>query len=513
MIVDGQYEQATLILEQGLLNLKERSQWQAAFDLVVQIPSEIRLDSLIIAPVYAQILMGTRQVELLLEFSEAALKVHEERTRAKLLCYQAQAFFEKNQLSKVIENLKAAIPFLENQNLGFGQKLFGLTEFMLGNLWEKHFLIAEGLLEGRQLGFLYLDYGYCFSEAGRIQKAIAKTSKALRYFKQDFYFLAWTRFNLGQYASRANSPEAERHLLECLRLTQNPKAAEIRPMALNALAFYRRSLGEWARAEFLFRESMQIAVDNFDRQQAILGLARTLRLSGRVGESLEVLEETQTSPQMNVEVVRALSTLALNDLRSTRECLDRVPAHLTATDAVFANVARAELARREGRLDEAVNHLESIPVNTLHAREEVRAWPELFALRRVAGKPTPEPLEYPDGLMVQVRARGSLKVSVNTRAVAIAPTGRVGELLVFLLEHSGTATLERIMDAMFPDAVEAAARNRARKAIWKLVESLRHVLGWASSVIALRGAYSLDPNVTWEYDVQTLRDAGKPSRQ
>ena len=284
-------------------------------------------------------------------------------------------------------------------------------------------------------------------------------------------------------------------------------------MALNALAFYRRSLGEWARAEFLFRESMQIAVDNFDRQQAILGLARTLRLSGRVGESLEVLEETQTSPQMNVEVVRALSTLALNDLRSTRECLDRVPAHLTATDAVFANVARAELARREGRLDDAVNHLETIPVNTLHAREEVRAWQELFALLRAAGKPMPEPLEYPDGLTVQVRASGSLQVSVNTRAVSIAPTGRVGELLVFLLEHSGTATLERIMDAMFPDAVEPAARNRARKAIWKLVESLRHALGWASSVIALRGAYSLDPNVTWEYDVQTLRDAGKPSRQ
>jgi diaminopimelate decarboxylase len=102
---------------------------------------------------------------------------------------------------------------------------------------------------------------------------------------------------------------------------------------------------------------------------------------------------------------------------------------------------------------------------------------------------------------------------VNGRAVTLAPAGRLAELLVFLLESDGTATLEAINTAFFPGAVDRTAYRRANKAVWKLVETLRHALGWNSSLIALGGAYQLDPNVTWQYDVAALRERGGTSKK
>ena len=64
------------------------------------------------------------------------------------------------------------------------------------------------------------------------------------------------------------------------------------------------------------------------------------------------------------------------------------------------------------------------------------------------------------------------------------------------------------MDVMFPN-FGADERDKVRGSIWKLVKSLREALGWETSIISLRGAYQLDPNVTWEYDVQEARVARK----
>jgi hypothetical protein len=211
----------------------------------------------------------------------------------------------------------------------------------------------------------------------------------------------------------------------------------------------------------------------------------------------------------DVQVARALVLLKLNDPVGARRALEVMTSPVVGTNQWLESLCRAELARIDGQFDLAAKLMTGLPTNTLHAREEVRAWPELFTLLQAAGLPVPLPLEYPDGLTVWVRACGSLQVRVNGRAVAIAPTGRLAELLVFLLEMDGSATLEQIMDAMFPDTVDDAARNRARKAIWKLVETLRHTLGWASSIVALRGAYALDAAVTWEYDVRQVRRDGR----
>jgi hypothetical protein len=140
----------------------------------------------------------------------------------------------------------------------------------------------------------------------------------------------------------------------------------------------------------------------------------------------------------------------------------------------------------------------------LHAREEARCFPELMQLLYAANKPFPKPLEYVQGITVRVVAQGILSVRINDRPVNIAPTSRAGELLVYLLEQNGAASIDMISDAMFTH-LGIDDRKKARGAIWNLVKTLRQALGWQNSVMALRGAYQLDPNATWQYDMTDAR--------
>jgi hypothetical protein len=164
-------------------------------------------------------------------------------------------------------------------------------------------------------------------------------------------------------------------------------------------------------------------------------------------------------------------------------------------------LAHAERARRDGKLDQAVRLLEDWPA-AVQARDEARQWPELCALMAAAGKPGL-------GTTVHVRARGVLHVTVNHRHVPIPPTGRVGELLVFLLEHDGAASLDAILDAFYPNAIEAKDRLRARKMVWEHANALRALLGWRDAVLALGGAYQLDPQTSWLYDIREARGLRK----
>ncbi len=106
---------------------------------------------------------------------------------------------------------------------------------------------------------------------------------------------------------------------------------------------------------------------------------------------------------------------------------------------------------------------------------------------------------------MRVQAAGALRVAVNGRDVQLVPTHRPGELLVFLLENDGVASLDQIRDALYPDAVDGKDKERTQKSIWKLVDALRSALGWESAVLSLRGAYQLDLNVTWDYDIAEAR--------
>jgi hypothetical protein len=74
-----------------------------------------------------------------------------------------------------------------------------------------------------------------------------------------------------------------------------------------------------------------------------------------------------------------------------------------------------------------------------------------------------------------------------------------------LLEHEGEAPLDVILEAFYPNAVGSKDRARARKMVWEHANTLRELLGWQDAVIALGGAYQLDPQTTWQYDIREAR--------
>jgi tetratricopeptide (TPR) repeat protein len=490
LLEQGHFERTLWVLGLALPNIQTESDWQQMLELVERVPELERISSVEAAVVYIRILKKNRRLQTVLAWG-ARVSVQHGLAQAALVQFEcAGALLELQRYPEARQVLEDSMPHLQGEALGMAFSRLGLALFYLGETWQESFKHARPLLTGDSLARVLTDYGYCLSESGQGTEARNVWREALPLFGHDLKMMVWVRYNLGISALLDLDSEAERHFLEADRLTHKPQAAALRAATLNGLGGARRMLGEWERALYAYRAGLEVARDAHDHRESHFGLTRTLRLAGRHEEALEVLEFAfkELADQNQLRVAQTMVFLQLEQLE---------------------RIARAELARQEGQFDLAIQLLEGLPVTSLHAREEVGAFPLLFQLLEGAGKPVPMSLEYVKGMLVQVRALGVLHVSVNTRSVAITPTSRIGELLVFLLEQGGAASLESIGDALYatdgpPDP------KRVRQSVWKLVNGLRKALGWQDGVLALRGAYQLDPDVTWSYDVREARDRGQP---
>jgi tetratricopeptide (TPR) repeat protein len=345
--------------------------------------------------------------------------------------------------------------------------------------------------------------------SGQESKAHDVWLEALACFKNNAYFSAWIRYNLATTGLNNLDPQSERHLLAALHNTKKASAQGVQSPVWSGLARFRCLSGDWKRAEFAYLQSLNSAIGPADKQIAYRGLVTTYYLSGQQDKALETLEEALQEPGMAhflLFVLQAKAYLKCGQIDKARAVLERVGTPNFEMERWEWRIAQAELARSQDHLDEAVALLEGLPLHTLHAREEVRLFPKLFALLEASGREIPKPLDYIEQTKVQVSAQGVLHVWVNNRPVEIVPTGRVGELLVYLLEQGGQTSLEHIAAAIYPEVFEAAKR---RKLIWKLVNGLREALGWEDSVVALRGAYQLDPSALWHYDIAQARAKGE----
>jgi tetratricopeptide (TPR) repeat protein len=517
LISEGRFDDVIKMVSTWTLRIRFSEDWTVLLHLLERIPETQLLNSASLVLAYSEALAWAGTTEQMLVFTSQAIKKSTGKQQAELMLVHSGGLLRKKDFSGALRILKVASPLLTGESRGRVLAKIGLTLFQMGKPWESYFLEAKEYLAERNWGLVCLNFGFCLNASHRDQEARAIWLEALSLLKGDSYSLAWLRYNLGaSYFLDLELLEAERHFLEGQRLSSNLKTLSMQSNIQTGLAGVRRACGEWRRAEFSYREAIRLARDSYDRVTALIGLARTLLFANRSTEAIETLELGLTSDDLHnpdVQVARALVLLKLNDPAGARRALESMTSPVVGTNQWLESLCRAELARRDGRLEDAVKTMTGLPTNTLHAREEVGQWPELFALLASQGLPVPMPLEYPAGLTVSVRACGSVQVSVNGRAITLAPAGRIAELLVFLLESDGTATLEAIDAAFFPDATDPASRRRANKAVWKLVETLRHALGWASSVIALGGAYQLDPAVTWQYDVAALRERGGTSKK
>jgi tetratricopeptide (TPR) repeat protein len=407
--------------------------------------------------------------------------------------------------------LEGAIPLVSGEALGLAWSRLGYALFNLGEppqTWRGAFDSARVLLKGEELGRMLINAGYCCTLAGWLTEAQSAYLEALAAFRHNPYFQALARYNLGMNALRELQPDTERHFLEAVRLTHDPRATALRPAVLNGLGAYRRALGEWSRAETAYREALRLPPSSNEREISYFGLARTQCLAGRAMDALETLEVAKQEPTLEPQMIylaQALASLALGQVDRAKVALAKTGSAPSEILHWLWQIARAELARLEGRPQEAVALLEDLPLHTLHAREEVRQWPALFELVHGAGKEVPQPLEYPPQTVVQVQALGMLRVSVNGRPVPLAPLGRAAELFGMLLHQGERVPTEKLVDMLWPGSTVATKRQ----ALWQLVKEVRGALGWTDSVQSVRKGYELDSRVIWDYDVAQARAAGK----
>jgi tetratricopeptide (TPR) repeat protein len=508
LLEQNEFEKIPRVLALALSRSQDQATWQTTQALLKRIPYHVRVESLEVAFLYARALMFNDELQTLLEFNQETLVYHGIAKSARIQLECAKSHLVLRECKEARNLLEDILPHLQGELLGIAWGKLGFALFHLGEPWQDAFQQAIQNLTGVELGYVLFNQGSLLDLSNQGVDARAVWLKALVLLKSDIKMLALTRYNLGISALRDFDVEAERHFLEAQQLCKNSKNIAVRASVLNGLAASRRMLGEWSRAETSYREAIRISQDSYARNTAYFGLARTLRLAGRPNEALETLEFALQDPTLNhdqIQISRAMTFLALGQNTAARDALTKVGTLVSVSDQWLFKIAQAELLRRDGNLENAVELLEGLPVETLHAREEARCFPELVQLLYAANKPFPKPLEYTQGITVRVVAQGLLSVRINDRSVNIAPTGRVAELLVFLLEQGGGASLEMIIDALYPDKVGQA---NARQAIWQLVKMLRKSLGWDGSVRSLRAAYQLDTEVIWEYDVAEARAQG-----
>ncbi len=490
-----------------LRHLQTPGDYQRVLHLLDTLPEQLMLTDSEFRVVMADIMGGAGQLERLESLAKDIAHLLGEAAAAPVWLEYAITILGQGRHREAHQVFERVQPLLQGEALGVCLTYLGWTRFELKQSWQNCFEEGLPLLSGLPLARALINQAHFLSQSGHQAEARAAWLCALPLVRHRASTTAMIRYNLATTAQRALLPEAEEHFLELERLTRVPSLHHQRSKALNGLALHRRTLGEWSRALASYHEAMTFSQTVTDRRTAYNGLARVHYLSGHPATALETLEKALSEPELDrsaLLVARALILLALQDDKGASASLRAAEGLHLDSVKWLALIAEAELLRRAGRPVEALERLTDLPVHGLHAREEAPLHPELMGLLESHGRTAPQPLPYTARMVVRVEARGALRVFVNARAVKTGAVSRVGELLVFLLEHGGSASAEVIGSALYPDAPHA----KARKSLWALVKLLRQALGWGDSVLSLRGAYQLSPAVTWEYDVAEARVGG-----
>jgi tetratricopeptide (TPR) repeat protein len=391
---------------------------------------------------------------------------------------------------------QTAATLLQGLDSGLAWRLRG--EMSVGQLgWERCFLTALQKLQGRALGICHMEFGNAYFLMQNLTAAQTQYTLAYHLLQKDRHYAAWLKYNLGVVALELGLPEAESHLFEVFGLSQHPEASHFEARAWAGLGAVRRSHGEWSRAVYAYQKAVEKSHELDDRLDALCGLAQTWRCAGEINHALNALHEAidlDNGEKTNkIRVLLAAAHLQRSELGEAKKWLGGITTP-TGETALRLVVVQAELERlATGQIP---NTIAQLPLERRCIQDEMRCLPQLFA----ANPKPPKPMQ------VQVRALGTLEVRVAGRLTWLKPTSRAAELLVFLLEHAGNASSERICAALYPNNNN---QRNAEKNLWVIAQQLRDALGWAESIKNTGKAYSLDSKIVKHYDAKRKKDKSR----
>jgi tetratricopeptide (TPR) repeat protein len=379
--------------------------------------------------------------------------------------------------------------------------------------WENAFLQARALLTARALGICLMEQGSQYFLRTDYEAARRFYSQSFALLKDDPLYGAWLKSHLGLLCLQQGLPEAESHFLEMQKFARHNDAKLLRSRAWCYLAASRRVLGEWDRAEAAYQEAFHLAKEDDDRFEARRGLGYSYRLAGQTQKALEVLHSATTwrktsEPREQVDIAAVL--IMQHDQTGALEVIEKIASDIIKPQHVERlQIVKAELYRQQGNIKAALELLQTVSMTALWTREEARCFPALFALAAAQGRHVLKPLIQSNNIVVEVRAMGALRVLVNDRLIPIKSISRAGEVLVALLENGKEISTEQLANLLYP----RLGKRQGMQALSKQISTLRDALGWNKSLTSEGGITQLDPEVIWDYDVETARKSNKPIKK
>jgi len=513
-LLERNMDEALKTLEWATFQAKTKAHFNLLLEKVIlKLPRALFLENSALARVWAHVACRARELETL----ETVLEGWQDRLTPELCVYQAWTLNFRMKPAEGLALLEGIPETLPKWETGFALRMQGECRAKLEQpkeVWQPFFERARLFFEGVSLGHCMSSEGAYLYKMGEPQQARRRWAEALPFIREDIYYSAWWRYNLGiTYFEEHDFIQSERHFTELERLTSRQEAAQFRACAFNGFGMVRRKLGEFDRALTCYTRAVKYARcglgDFEDLETALWGTSFTLRLQGKSDDALGYMLEAY-GVRKNAKLLDeiAVCCLLMGDLKEARHYLE-LSRTLSPTSKNLCALVQAEMARLEKdetTLKAALDH-----IDFCHPRvaEEVACFSELFKAALERGYAADFRRSSPQNT-VRVRAEGTLQVWVNEREVSLKSTGLPAQLLVCLLEQGGRATLGDLATALFEE--RATQRERARKALHPHAVKLRETLGWEASVQANNGIYALDPLADWRYDIAELRVQNKRPR-
>lgn len=464
------------------------------------------------ALLYSDLLLRVRKFDQALGFIAGKLQMAPDE---RLLEFQALAQLRLQQPAEAHQTLKQ-ITSVQCQT-GLMWRVKAETLYELGHPdWQVAFLESSRRLEGRKLGLCLIEWGVALERELQHSTARDRWTQALTLLEKDRYYHALIVHNLGLSCVRElKLEEAEQLFLNLKLLARHQAARMFESRAWSGFGLAWRAVGEFARAKHAYQRAIATANEPGDRRQAWVGFGHTLRLAGHPSQALGAI---RNALQINghdinrINVDLAAAQFANGDAQAALESLEQ-SGQVRGEDLERQQLLLAEIARVQGNANRALEYLAKVRLNSLWAREELRAFSGLNTLLVAMGHDIPTPLPREERTRVEIYASGALRVLVNGRKIQLAPTSRAGQMLVLLLEHENQRHMLKLIDDLFNEQPRDQVRAKG-KLVSKAVRQLRDALGWESSITESGGLYSLDTEQTdWHYDVANALRDGKPISQ
>lgn len=417
----------------------------------------------------------------------------------RLLAFRAWVLAEQEDFQGALE-LSAAALQGDDEDVALRVRAFANAKLQNPD-WLAVYADSLARLNGRQRGLSLLELGAFQSFRGDSAAARSAYAEALTELREDRHFAAQLHYNLAIACLRLDLPdEALGQAEQSRRHADHPDGSRFRGRSWSGLGAAQRARGELPRSLHAYRNAVALSSDADDRIQAWRGLARTLRVVGRVPEALTELYEVV---KFDASFVRVWSDIAAaklqnNDSLGALEALETLGAAGFEEECQRATIVRAELARRAGheapRAFRPANRGKALLEAQVAAsliRDERFCFPELFAS-------TGHFFETAKPMRLRVSMDGPVRVYIGDRELPEPLTKREAAVLTCLAHAQGSLTTERLLDAV--TTIGGSTQRLRAQTLSRVAGELRASLGWpeAITVERSRSVYRLDPRIIWE---------------